>query len=89
MAHLHQIQNDTMPRDEFRKWIGGRLPVTQAEWDTTPKDYKLDWSKRLAAPAKLFLDSRAGTCLAPVVIVSAEQIELKPAERGGRGVSAQ
>lgn len=70
-----------LPRDDDRELINGKLPLTAEEWDRKPRDYKCEFSELLQAPTAIYLSREGGTHLRAVVIVPADRIRAKSADK--------
>jgi hypothetical protein len=70
-----------LPRESERELIDGKVPITQAEWDGKPKDYKY-YSEEMKSETIIFWNAKSGgTTLAPIVIVEEARIKTKSVDK--------
>ena len=60
---------ESLPAYQHRALVGGRIPMTRAEWNTMPSEYQ-----NPETPSIIYWSDQHGTTLAPVVIVETSQI---------------
>lgn len=71
------MMENQLPRDDDRELIEGKLPMTVAEWNRKPKDYKCEFSELRQSPTAIYLSREGGTRLRPVIIVESSRIKTK------------
>lgn len=71
------MTENKLPIEDDRELINGKLPLTQAEWNRKPRDYKCEFSELLQSPTAIYLGREGGTHLRPTIIVESDRIKTK------------